>query len=60
MVTPPSTVTTDYIKAGQRSGAFADKTELTETPWLVYGGEDHYVRSGVKVMGWRQLALNFS
>lgn len=53
------TVTTDYIKAGQRSGAFADKTELTETPWLVYGGEDHYVRSGVKVMGWRQLATSF-
>lgn len=54
------TVTTDYIKAGQRSGAFADKTALTDTPWLVYGGEDNYVRSGVKVIGWRQLVSSLN
>lgn len=54
------TVTADYIRAGQRSGNFADKTVLTETPWLIYGGEDNYVRSGVKVIGWRQLAPIFS
>ncbi|TXH68440.1 MAG: ATP-binding protein [Thiothrix sp.] len=54
------TVTVDYIKAGQRSGAFADKTALTETPWLIYGGEDNYVRSGVRVISWRQLAPSFA
>jgi hypothetical protein len=50
------TVTTDYMKAGQRSTAFATKEDLTEFPWLVYGGEDSYVRSGVKVIGWRDLS----
>ena len=24
-------------------------------PWLVYGGEDAYERSGVRVIGWRNL-----
>lgn len=50
------TVTTDYIKAGQRSSAFATKEALTELPWLVYGGEESYIRSGVRVLGWRELA----
>lgn len=49
------TVTTDYIKAGQRSTIFATKEDLTELPWLVYGGDDSYVRSGVNVLGWREL-----
>jgi hypothetical protein len=48
------TVTPDYIKAGKKAASFA-KTEAL-TPWLVYGGEDHYLRSGVDVTGWRHLA----
>lgn len=48
-----STVTTDYIKAGQRAGKFA--TGETGLPWLIYGGDESYERSGVKVIGWREL-----
>nr|WP_245153525.1 ATP-binding protein [Chlorobaculum sp. 24CR] len=48
-----STVTSDYIKAGQRAGKFA--TEETDSPWLIYGGDESYERSGVKVVGWRDV-----
>lgn len=50
------TVTSDYIRAGKRATAFVkDGTEIL-TPWLVHGGEDNYLRSGVEAIGWRQLA----
>ncbi len=48
-----STVTTDYIKAGQRAGRFANGD--AELPWLIYGGDESYERSGVKVIGWRDV-----
>ena len=48
-----STVTSDYIKAGQRAGRFA--TGETEPPWLMYGGDESYERSGLKVIGWRDV-----
>jgi len=48
------TVTSDYIRAGQKSARFAG--EEASLPWLVYGGDEAYVRSGVRVMGWRELA----
>lgn len=48
------TVTPDYIRAGQRSARFAGDEALQ--PWLVYGGDDAYERSGVRVIGWRGLA----
>lgn len=48
------TVTPDYIRAGQRSARFAEDEALQ--PWLVYGGDDAYERSGVRVIGWRGLA----
>jgi len=44
------TVTTDYIRAAQKSTRFA-KEEALE-PWLIYGGEDDYERNGVRVLGW--------
>lgn len=47
------TVTPDYIRAGQRSARFAGDEALQ--PWLVYGGDDAYERSGVRVIGWRGL-----
>lgn len=47
------TVTPDYIRAGQRSARFAGDEALQ--PWLVYGGDDSYERSGVRVIGWRRL-----
>lgn len=47
------TVTSDYIRAGQKASRFAGEEALT--PWLVYGGDEDYVRSGVKVIGWRHL-----
>jgi predicted AAA+ superfamily ATPase len=48
-----STVTTDYIKAGQRAGRFANGD--AEPPWLIYGGDESYERSGVKVISWREI-----
>jgi predicted AAA+ superfamily ATPase len=48
------TVTSDYIRAGQKSARFAGDEALM--PWLIHGGDQHYERSGVKVMGWRDLA----
>ena len=48
------TVTPDTVRAGQRSGTFAGKEALM--PWLVHGGTDAYVRSGVRFIPWQGLA----
>ncbi|MCA1804845.1 MAG: DUF4143 domain-containing protein [Xanthomonadaceae bacterium] len=48
------TVTPDYIRAGQRSTRFA--ADEASQPWLVYGGEESFERSGVRVLGWRDVA----
>ena len=48
-----ATVTTDMIRAGQRAGRFAASEALP--PWLIYGGDEGYQRSGVQVMSWRAL-----
>nr|WP_242664267.1 ATP-binding protein [Chlorobium sp. N1] len=47
------TVTSDYLRAGRRSGRFAG--EEAGSPWLIYGGEESYRRNGVEVIGWRQI-----
>ncbi len=52
------TVTSDYIKAGKRAAAFAGDEALT--PWLVHGGEDNYLRSGVEVIGWQTLSAKLA
>ena len=45
------TVTTDHIRAAQKSTRFAK--ELALKPWLIYGGgEDDYERNGARVLGW--------
>jgi len=49
-----ATVTSDYIRAGQKAAKFAGDEALT--PWLVHGGGDNYERSGVVVIGWREFA----
>ena len=46
------TVTTDAVRAGRRSAAFALDESLM--PWLVHGGDDRYDRSGVRVVPWHQ------
>lgn len=48
-----STATPDYIQAGRKAARFAGEEALT--PWLIYGGDDGYERSGVRVVGWRGL-----
>lgn len=48
-----ATVTPDYIRAAQKAARFAGAEALP--PWLVYGGDDAYERSGVRVIGWRNL-----
>jgi hypothetical protein len=48
------TITPDFIRAGQRSSTFAGDEALQ--PWLIYGGEQSYERSGVRVMSWREIS----
>jgi len=48
------TATADYIRADQKSARCAGAEALP--PWLVYGGDESYARSGVHVIGWRELA----
>lgn len=48
------TVTSDYVRAGQKAARFAGDEALP--PWLIYGGEDSYERSGIRVVGWQHLA----
>lgn len=48
-----ATVTPDYIRAGIKSMRFA--ADEAREPWLIHGGNDTYVRSGVRVIGWRDL-----
>lgn len=46
-----ATITQDYIRAGLKSMRFAgDEARL---PWLVHGGDDSYVRAGVRCIAWR-------
>jgi hypothetical protein len=33
---------------------------LALPPWLIYGGEDTYERSGVKIYGWRDVHVAVS
>jgi predicted AAA+ superfamily ATPase len=49
------TVTPDYIRAAQKAGRIL--REEGHEPWLVHGGDDAYVRSGVRVVGWRSLPV---
>ncbi len=46
------TVTTDTIRAGQKSTRFAHGP--VNTPWLIYGGDEVFLRSQVQVIGWRE------
>lgn len=48
-----ATVTVDAIRAGQKSNRFAPQE--SREPWLIHAGVDTYNRSGVRVIGWRDL-----
>lgn len=50
-----STPTPEYIRAGKRSTAFAP--EEAAMPWLVYGGDESYERSGVRLVSWRDFVV---
>jgi predicted AAA+ superfamily ATPase len=52
------TVTQDYIRAAQRAGRIPG--EEGRMPWLVFGGDERYERSGVRVIGWRELPAALS
>ncbi len=45
------TITSDTIRAGQRAIRMAADEALP--PWLVHGGDESHVRSGVNIFGWR-------
>jgi len=49
------TITGDYIRDGQKSARFAGDEALP--PWLIYGGEEEYQRSGVRIISWQGLPL---
>lgn len=49
------TVTSDYIRASQRSVRFAPGESLA--PWLIHGGEECYERNGVRVLGWKSIPM---
>jgi predicted AAA+ superfamily ATPase len=48
-----ATVTSDYVKAGKKSGQFVNDypTKLQ----LIYGGENSFQRSGIDFVSWRDL-----
>ena len=52
------TITSDIIRAGQRATRMAD--DLALTPWLIYGGDETYIRSGVKIFGWQDIHTAFT
>ena len=45
------TVTADYLRAAHKAARIAG--EDAYAPWLVYGGNESYERSGVRVISWR-------
>ncbi len=47
------TVTSDYILAGKKASRFSVENALQ--PWLIYGGDESYERSGVQAVGWRNI-----
>ena len=48
------TVTKDYIRAGKNAAKFSVENALH--PWLIYGGDESYERSGIQVIGWRDIS----
>lgn len=48
------TATADLIRAGQRAVRMAEDEALA--PWLIYGGDETLERSGVRLIGWRDLS----
>jgi predicted AAA+ superfamily ATPase len=50
-----STPTSDYMRAGKRSTAFAP--DEAAMPWLVYAGDESYERSGVRLVSWRDFVV---
>lgn len=48
-----ATPTADYVRAGQRSSRMLEGE--TRTPWLIYGGDESFARSGIEVIAWRDL-----
>ena len=52
------TVTRDYINAGHASARFAGDEALP--PWLIYGGNESCERSGLRVLGWRDITAAVS
>lgn len=47
------TITSDTVRAGQRATRMAEDEALV--PWLIYGGDETFARSGVKIFGWRDM-----
>lgn len=52
------TITSDTVRAGQRAIRMAEDEALI--PWLVYGGDDTYERSGVQMVSWRDIHSLFT
>lgn len=48
-----ATITSDFVKAGKRTGKFAG--DFAITPQLIYGGDESYQRSGIHFLSWKDL-----
>lgn len=52
------TITSDTIRAGRRAIRMAEDKALM--PWLIYGGDESYERSGINIFGWRDFQAGIS
>jgi hypothetical protein len=48
-----STITTDFVKQGKKSGQFAGLEAME--PLLIYGGDESLTRSGIHFQAWQDL-----
>lgn len=51
-----ATITSDFVKAGKRTGKYAG--DFAAMPQLIYGGDDSYQRSGIDFVSWKDLFAN--
>lgn len=52
------TITQDFVRAGQATMRIAGDESLP--PWLVYGGDESYERSGIRMVAWQDLPQVFA
>ncbi len=49
-----ATFVADWLAAANKWATFAG--DAAQSPWIIYGGSDSYVRENARVIGWRDIA----